>query len=446
MKVHTIDVDKLKREGDLCSLWFQYDNGDLYILLSPTHVDYFEFTLDEQHLEGGLNRTLKYGNIIESQPDEPGRIYKRSRLIEYRDSIPDDFLKWCQRFMHECPGVEPKLKEGIIEYLVHRGEKTDSLKLEEGYYESYRGPLEPPPPVKDYKKLKKISSIAALFLLMISIGVGINTLKNKVKDKTLKTNCEKGDQEACKDLQSAQILTLNKDAVTAKISTKNNRDIDKKIVDCINNSNCDLNQFVDVKQDKIHFWLYKSCLKNQYKPACAEALSFVYKDIDKIDSRLQDSIKSTEQYCQGNNHYICQEVKLMKSYLQNRVECANDVHSGHCQEYVQFLIEKGFKTELYPDLKKFCNVSNGPLCFKYGEILSNDASLLEEDRIEKSRSIWKKACFEISNFDSCYFYSWKPGERPKFKEQKERKLLLKDCKKGDESSCQSLKSLARKAD
>ncbi|MGB0455269.1 MAG: hypothetical protein ACPGJV_16295, partial [Bacteriovoracaceae bacterium] len=156
MDVHQIKSQKLKADEKSSSLWYQLDGGDLFIQIGPQKVLSFEFTREDDHLEGGHGRALRFGKLKDAIQDEEKdfRVYKGSRLVEFEKEIPQDFLKFCEQFMFQCPNIERSIKDGILKFLISFGQ-DDSGLITNGVYLSYRVPQDQLAKQLRRKKLKK---------------------------------------------------------------------------------------------------------------------------------------------------------------------------------------------------------------------------------------------------------------------------------------------------
>lgn len=455
MKVHAIDVEKLKREGELSSLWYQFDDGDLYLLIGKSHVEYFEFTKGDKHLEGGKSRSLKFGKIVETQVDEPAQFYKRSRLLEYQNELDEELLKWSQRFMFECPNVENSLKEGIMEYLEHRGEKNDLLSLAEGEYESYRHPKAPSKPkISLSRRLRQNKKLIFITLLLWPIFFFIHQ-KRVATDEELLERCRKGETDVCKRIQEAQLVTLDKNIGKTKAPriAKKSKDYFKE---CIENNDCDfdyLKEFLEEKQaivkkmpdqEKFKSDLEKQLTKSyqvlcvqKARPWACEALVQNYLDEEAKDKLLKQ--------CQSEeiDKNACESITKEVQFSRDQVKCLANARDESCLNYYRQLIAEGKIAEYEIQVQGQCDFNRGEFCFEIAKHYFSDEKHPNYNiRKRAAMRNWKKGCFKLNNPKSCYYYSANAGEPVDFKEEKARKKILKLCLQGTEELCQRLKSIA----
>lgn len=455
MKVHAIDVEKLKREGDLSSLWYQFENGDLYILLGAQSVEYFEFTREQGHLEGGAKRGLKYGKIVETQEEEGARAYKRSRLVEYQQELDEELLKWSQRFMYECPNVENSLKEGIMEYLEHRGERPGLLTLSEGEYESYRHPKAPTrPPFKVNEHKRSIQIIVVVTLLLWPI-IYFFQQKRVASDMQLKNQCAAGDQASCQKVKQAQLVTMNKDI--ARPLNVNLGSSEKLIQRCLDENYCDYNlirnrlvavkDIADSEMGKLRDqYIQQFCLDKKQSWACLKYLETLFlasgerkePEFSEVSSRLKSD-------CQQRllPAAFCRKMDESLAFFEQKRKCLQLPHSDSCQQYYRKVISKGLLGENLEAVGQLCANNRPYFCLELAKFYAKDQNHPNhKSRVKRALGLWKKACFELNEPNSCYYFSVRNGVPVTFKDQKKRKKLLNKCLAGSEAHCRQLRRVA----
>jgi hypothetical protein len=451
MKAHAIDVDKLKREGDLSSLWYQYDGGDLYILIGKSHVEYFEFTKENQHLEGGRDRSLKFGQVVESTVDEPAQFYKRSRIVEYQNETDKDLLRWAQRFMYECPNVENPLKEGIMDYLEQLGEKNDLLTLSEGEYESYRHPKVPTKPEfgwKDHKGKLKVILIVTFILWPIILFV---QQRRVVQNKNLKKQCEAGKQASCRKINDAKMMTMDT-SVTKPLGAKSS-DLKSLVKRCLLENDCAFDLIQKRIREHENSSFESATQKNKMNKELKEvneSLCFEKEQLwacqnlttKYLDPNLQEKILS--KCSEGFIASLCKKMIANIETKKNRRECLlTGKESESCVKYYRQVISLGKISKYEAEIQDQCDLARPEFCFEIGKhYYSDKLNLAFPSRKAKAMENWKKACFEMAGPKSCYYFSVNAGKSIDFKEQKKRKKILKNCLAGKEDRCRQLRSIA----
>lgn len=444
MKVHAIDVEKLKREGHLSSLWYQFENGDLYLLLSPQQINYFEFTQDDLHLEGGADRSLKFGKIIESHAEEVNRIYNRSRIVEYYDQCDEEFLKWCQRFMYECPNLEPSLKEGVMEYLEYRGQKSDLLTLAEGEFSSYRHPTAPASPPLNFKEHKGTLRLIVIFTFVLWPIFYFIQQKRIASDVELKNKCAQGNQASCDEIKSAQVVTMDKGILkTSNAPILNSQDAVEK---CLSEDNCDyglLKTAADLKDSQ----LARFCFEKEQAWACLKYF-MILKNRRAEDSALalEKTRRELQIHCQKNqlDQSFCLNLANSNQKKKQQAECLKNSNAPTCDEYYLEQIELGRIVDHLNVVESKCSSNNAKFCLELGRFYFDDkAHANYQSRKSKALALWRKGCLELNEPNSCYYFSVKGSDTPvAIKEQKRRKKLLLKCNSGSESHCRSLRRVA----
>lgn len=127
VKLKQVNSSQLKWDPTGHPLWFNDLERDLYIIIGENELRHFELSIHSELLSGGASKALQYGTI----KDDAGSRQDLSRLVDYKNQVPEKFKDQAIELINDCEGIEAPLKSGLIKYIKGFSFGANPLRFEE---------------------------------------------------------------------------------------------------------------------------------------------------------------------------------------------------------------------------------------------------------------------------------------------------------------------------
>ena len=164
-KLKKVSGEILKRANLGHPLWFNNIEADLYIEILENTIVHFEILYENQLIEGGINKPIKYGKI-NNEKDNAGSL-KKSRVVEYIQEIPDLFLQDSILIIRNSEGLDPNISTLLIEFLNSKSDDSTLLQAT-GIFKDYVRVDSPKP---KHKQNNKIFVWTLLTIIIFALSV-----------------------------------------------------------------------------------------------------------------------------------------------------------------------------------------------------------------------------------------------------------------------------------
>ncbi len=113
LELRPVDPELLQRTAKGEPLWFFRDRScELYVVLDQEKVIHFHGSFCGFYFEGGDNKSVRFGVLVNSDDDSPGR-YPGSDMIKFESQVNDDQIKLVDRFIQYVPALNPVVSTQI---------------------------------------------------------------------------------------------------------------------------------------------------------------------------------------------------------------------------------------------------------------------------------------------------------------------------------------------
>ena len=425
MNIKEVNPKNLKGDEVQQTLWYRGDTGDLFIIFTQNRIIHFEVTIDEKHLEGGFERTMRYGIVDPEEHIKDAMQFKRSRMVRFDDSIPKGFIDNCIEIVYKSENLETSMKEGIMTFLSSNGSDDRGLTIE-GRYASFRDIV--PTPFDFIGFTMRWWKTGFGLILLGLIGSFIFNYSQKEK---LEKSCREGNTLACANL-----------GMMNAIQGKGNPN--KLWTDTVSQSREELKAACD-KGDIKACYKYTDIMISMRKMESKELEKFHSKACDQNIPRgcyalakmahsrgeLEDAIKLFEKACTGKYKESCQFVLEQEQYTFATWHC-DDGNKHACHQAALKEIHD-VKIDLASTrLQKNCDVEYAASCRLLADLSARNK------QVERAKGLYFKAC-EMNDLQSCYNYRFMVA-----KNRSDKRLarnFSRHCMDGKEDSCLKLKSI-----
>lgn len=427
MKINEIDPKNLKANETEQTLWYRGDKGDLFIIFSENKILHFEVTIGERHLEGGIDRSMRYGLVDPDEHIKDAMQFKRSRMVSFNNDIPKGFVDEAIEVVFQSENLEKSMKEGIMTFLSTQGSDDRGLKLEEGRYDSFREIV--PPPFDFLGFIRRHWKSAFSVLLLVLIGVFVTTYYQNEK---LEKACKEGDNMACLNVGLMDVIQGKKRHAKSVFAEKAALQMEQmksaceagSMDDCYKVLNAEIKKGTKTQKDieQLH---PKACQKGHHIGCYVMAKDAYFK------GNVDEAMKLFEISCAKNYKDSCDYVLIEKQYKFNLEQCDNGDKEA-CHKAALKEIDDG-KSEIADGrLQKNCEVGHASSCTILADLSARNK------QVGRAQGLYLKAC-DMNDLKSCFNYRYMTASDRQAKRMAE--AMWKDCQNGNESSCLELKKI-----
>ena len=429
MKIQEVSAIHLKGDQNQQTLWFRGEDGDLFIIFERRTLKHFEVTMDKKHLEGGISKSMKFGLVDQERtPDEnPHHLedalaFKKSRIIQFQEEIPKEFIDQCIEIVHGSENLETRMKEAIMRYLSSVGRDDTGFQVEEDF-ESFREIKEPGFNYGQFFYHYRRSIFLFCFFALIAFYLHRLFYQNE-----LLKSCEGGNEMACANLGLAKSIS---GGVIPGKSIAKSRSSRLKLL----KSSCDQGNMDDCYryreqspqneggQEQLTELHQKACLEKNHPRGCyyMGQASLKLKEMDKAKEYL-------EKACQHQFLDSCEVLEAERSYNENLLKCQQSEYQA-CYLVGLKEFKEGDTINGISSLKNACDHEVIDACLVLGGHFSSTGN------IEMAKNYYFLGCRK-RDIKSCYKLRFLSVED--LKERRSLKKLYQECQNNREESCTSL--------
>lgn len=126
MILRKIEKKVLEQDKNIQAMWFNAKDAEVYIRFTLDTIHHFEITLNKEHLVGGYQSMLRYGNLSEGVRNDIA--HKPATIVNQFPEIPDDFFQVAIHLVNCCEDIEERMRDMLVLYLNSKGANQNALK------------------------------------------------------------------------------------------------------------------------------------------------------------------------------------------------------------------------------------------------------------------------------------------------------------------------------